>query len=78
MALVEAPGAPDGSSGIAFTAWVLGEDGLYSLERKKDTACVTKVSPGDIGFTVTWLALGGFDIMERGAREGSARANEEA
>lgn len=77
MSLVDAPGAPEGSTGVGFATWVLGEDGLYTLERKGDTACVTKVSPGDIGFTITWLALGGFDIMERAAREATARTNGE-
>lgn len=68
MTLVLPPGAPADAPGVAHRAWALGDEGLYVLDRRDDEACVTRVTPGDIGFTTLWLAQGAQDALAHAAR----------
>lgn len=47
--------------GIGMRAWLVGNEGLYSIERHDGTAGIYEVAPGDIGFGVVWYALGARD-----------------
>lgn len=59
--------------GIGMRAWLVGDEGLYSIERHDGTVGVYEVAPGDVGFGVVWYALGARDrtVAAGGEDEGA-------